>query len=94
MAIWCTSFSPSARISAPTNMAARKSTGMRFITEVTEAVRGIGRITNRCSCGSRSRTMPAGVSTRACGCDHPQEQGVDVIDCSSGGITDAAADSG
>ena len=53
--------------------------------------RRIGPITNRCSCGSRSRTMPAGAPTRACGSPpSSRAKGVDVIDCSSGGITDAA----
>jgi 2,4-dienoyl-CoA reductase-like NADH-dependent reductase (Old Yellow Enzyme family) len=46
-----------------------------------------GRPASRCSCASRSRTMPAGDPTRAW--HWPKilkPKGVDVIDCSSGGM--------
>ena len=89
-AISCTSSCRRNPISAVTNMAARKSTGCASSPRSRKRCARIGRMT--------SRFRPA-VGGRQCGWGPEQSarlasilktKGVDVIDCSSGGITDVA----
>ena len=60
-------FLSSAPTSAPTNMAAPNRTGCASSSRSPRPCGPIGPITSRCSCGCRSRTMPAGVRSRARG---------------------------
>ena len=66
---------------------------MRFPLEVVAAVRAPGRRTSRCSCASPRSTMSraAGASTTPSAfAKELKKLGVDVVDCSSGGILGSA----
>ena len=88
-AISCISSCRSAPTSAPTNMAVPKPNRMRFITEITEAVRAHWPddkpLFVRLSVEDNAGWGPE-QSARLAKILKPK--GVDVIDCSSGGITD------